>query len=279
MSRISVLIQSKSEEKNIGAALESCSWAHEVFVVDNFSADATPEIVRSYSNTRLIQREFDGYAQQKNWALDYLPISSEWVFILDADERVPPELAQELQLIADDPSSTECWYVNRRFYFLGRWIKHAGWYPSWNLRFFKKGHARYEERAVDEHMIATGRIAYLKNDLIHNDRRGLEDWIAKHNRYSSLEAAERVHGASRLTGRLFSKNPVERKRALKNLFYRLPGRPFVRFLAMYIFQLGFLDGYQGFVFCVLRGVQEFHISVKMRELKLKERGASNVERV
>lgn len=267
MHRISVLIQAKNEEKNIGHALESCRWAREIFVVDNFSTDATVEIVRAYTNTQLTQRDFDGYAAQKNWALSSLPISGDWVLILDADETVPDPLASELQTIARNPDAPECWYVNRRFIFLGKWIKHCGWYPSWNLRFFKKGFARYEERAVDEHMIASGRISYLKHDLIHDDHRGLEQWIAKHNQYSSLEAHERVSGRESLPASLRSKNPVGRKRAMKNVFYRLPGRPLIRFVAMYFFQFGFLDGYPGFVFCVLRAIQEFHISIKIKEMR------------
>lgn len=267
MNRVSILIQTYNEEKNLRHALESCVWAHEIFVVDNFSVDATPDIVKEYPNAQLFQREFDGYAKQKNWALSNLPIRGEWVFILDADENLTSKGAMELQKIASDPISAECWYVNRRFYFLGRWIRHAGWYPSWNLRFFKKGFARYEERGVDEHMIPAGRVAYLTEDLIHEDRKGLEDWIAKHNNYSTLEAQERIPRNTTIQGSLLSKNPVERKRALKNFFYHLPGRPLLRFCIMYILQRGFLDGYQGFVFCVLRGIQEFHISVKMKELK------------
>ena len=267
MKSISVLIQTYNEEKNIAHALDSVLFAHEIFVVDNFSSDKTPDIVKNYPQAQLFQRNFDGYAQQKNWALDHLPFTSDWILILDADERETSEGAQELLRISANTESVECWYANRRFYFLGRSIKHAGWYPSWNLRFFKRGYARYEDRTVDEHMIPAGRIGYLANDLIHEDKKGIEDWIAKHNRYSSLEAHERISNTRRLNGSIISKNPVERKRALKDIFYRLPGRPFLRFFIMYILQLGFLDGYPGFVFCILRGIQEFHISTKMNELK------------
>ncbi|MDO8490203.1 MAG: glycosyltransferase family 2 protein [bacterium] len=268
MRTISILIQTKNEEQNLRATLESCSWAREVFVVDNYSTDQTVEIAKTFPNVAIVEREFDGYARQKNWGLANLPITGEWVFILDADERMTPDLVREIEQIATSTESKECWYVNRRFIFLGRWIRHAGWYPSWNMRFFKKGTARYEERGVDEHMITSGRIGYLQNDLIHEDHKGLDAWIAKHNRYSTLEAHERLSkNTSTLKGSIFSKDPVERKRAMKNLFYRLPSRPFLRFFIMYVLQLGFLDGYPGFVFCVLRGVQEFHISVKMRELR------------
>lgn len=267
MTGISILIQTFNEEKNIRAALTSCTWADEVVVVDNYSMDDTPTIVGEFSNARLIQRPFDGYAAQKNWALSSLQFTGAWMFILDADERITPELQTELRSIASGAVALDCWYVNRRFYFLGRWIRHCGWYPSWSLRFFKKGTARYEERGVDEHMIPSGTIAYLTHDLIHEDRKGLEAWIAKHNRYSTLEAYEQCARTDGLQSSFFSRNPVERKRALKQMFYRIPGRPFLRFFVMYVLQLGFLDGYPGFVFCVLRGIQEFHISIKMREIK------------
>lgn len=266
MSTLSVLIQTKNEEKNIRRALESCRFAKAIFVVDNYSTDTTAEIVKEFSNARLLQRKFDGYARQKNWALASLPFETDWIFILDADEVITMELQAEL--IEKTQGEIPCWYVNRRFIFLNRWIRHAGWYPSWSLRFFKRGYAVYEERSMDEHMIPSGQVGYLKNDLIHEDQNGLEAWIAKHNRYSSLEALEQMRVRSHeLQGSLFSRDPILRKRTLKKIFYALPFRPLLRFLGMYIFQLGFLDGYQGFVFCVLRGVQEFHISIKIREQK------------
>lgn len=275
MTGISILIQAFNEEKNIRHALESCMWADEVIVIDNYSTDDAARIVGEFPNARVIQRHFEGYAAQKNWALSNLQFFGDWIFILDADERITPDLRAEIQRIVNSPSAAGCWYVNRRFYFLGRWIRHCGWYPSWSLRFFKKGCARYEERGVDEHMIPSGPIAYLKNDLIHEDHKDLEAWIAKHNRYSTLEAHEQCARTDGVRSSLLSRNPVERKRALKQIFYSIPGRPFLRFFIMYIVQLGFLDGYPGFVFCILRGIQEFHISIKIRELNQKVRNKKN----
>lgn len=272
---ISILIPTLNEEKNIRYALESVKWASEIFVVDSFSIDKTEEICKEYLNVKFIQHKFEGYAKQKNWALDNLPWSNEWIFILDADEQITPELKEELVSIINNPQNDiECWYVNRRFIFLGKWIKHCGWYPSWNLRFFKKGKARYEDRAVDEHMIASGKVGYLKSDMIHEDHKGISAWIAKHNKYSTLEAEEQMK--KRETGfrtKFFGAGPVEKKRVLKNLFYKLPCRPILRFLYMYFYKLGFLDGYAGFVFCVLRAFQEFYINIKIKELKLKKRNS------
>ena len=269
MNQITVIIQAKNEEKNIRAALASCTFAQQVFIIDNFSTDQTASIVRGFANTHLTQREFDGYATQKNWALAHLPISTEWILFLDADEVIPRSLSEELTRIACDPSSADCWYVNRRFYFLGRWIKHGGWYPSWHLRFFRRGEAVYEQRNIDEHMIPHGTVGYLENDLSHEDMNGLERWIDKHNTYSSFHAKEIFSkNRSGFTGNLLSTHPVERKRALKIFFYRLPFRPLLRFFVMYVIQGGFLDGYQGFIFCALRAIQEFHINIKLKELKI-----------
>ncbi|MBI2633432.1 MAG: methyltransferase domain-containing protein [Parcubacteria group bacterium] len=267
---ISFLIPAFNEEKNIRFALESCKWADEIFVIDNYSVDQTVAIAKEYSNVKVIQRPFDGYAAQKNWALDNLPWSNKWIFILDADEQITLLLKEELiTLIADSSNDIDCWYVNRKFIFLGKWIKHCGWYPSWNLRFFKHSKARYENRAMDEHMISSGKIGYLKNDMLHEDHKGIEAWIAKHNRYSTLEANEqKTRKRSDIKTYLFSVHPIERKRAFKKLFYSLPCRPLLRFLYMYVVRLGFLDDSAGFIFCILRAVQEFYINIKLKELKL-----------
>ena len=249
MNQITIIIPAKDEAENIRYALESCAWAQKIFVIDNFSTDATPTIVAEFSNAELISRPFDGYAKQKNWALVNLPIQTEWILFLDADEVVSPPLAEEMCAIAQKPSAPDCWYVNRRFIFLGRWIKHAGWYPSWNLRFFRRGKAFYEEREIDEHMIASSACAYLRNDLIHENHKGVHDWIAKHNTYSTLQAQELFSDEAKgLRGNMLSRHPVERKRAIKRLFHRLPFRPLLRFLVMYILQLGFLEAKAGFSF-------------------------------
>src|SRR5262249_28335449 len=140
-----------------------------------------------------VQHPFVHYADQRNWALDHLPFRHPWVLFLDADERVTPELRREIEgiVIAAPVDRPRGYYVNRRFIFLGRWIRHAGWYPSWNLRLFQRGYGRYEARAVHEHVVLDGAAAYLRYDLLHDDQRPLEAFIARHNRYSTLEARAR----------------------------------------------------------------------------------------
>ena len=169
-------------------------WADAVHVVDSESTDATREIAER-AGANVVIRPWLGYARQKNWALDNLPLKADWVFILDADEAILPELRDELLAIARRPVDEVReggFHINRYFIFLGRRIRHCGYYPSWNLRFFKRGRARYEEREVHEHMLVDGETGYLKGHMEHYDRRGLEAYMAKHNVYSTLEAREIV---------------------------------------------------------------------------------------
>lgn len=272
---LSVLIPTFNEEKNIRYTLDSVGWASEVFIVDSFSADKTLEIARQYLNVRVFQHKFENYSAQKNWALDNLPWSNDWIFILDADEQITSELKEEITKIINDQNIQENgFYVNRRFIFLGKWIKHCGWYPSWNLRLFRQRKARYEDRAVNEHMIVSGPVGYLKNDMIHENHKGLFDWIKKHNKYSTLEAEElfKVLHQKKETGLKpsFFGDPIERKRAIRERIWSkipLPLIPCLRFFHMYFLRLGFLDGLPGFIFSFLQSVQEFHIAIKLKELK------------
>lgn len=272
---LSVLIPTHNEEKNIKYALDTVKWADEVFIIDSFSTDRTLEIVKEYPNVKVFQHKFENYSAQKNWALDNLPWSNARLFILDADERITPELKEEiLEIIANPKTKENGFYVNRRVIFLGRWLRHCGWYPSWNLRLFRRGRARYEDRAVGEHMLVDGKTGYLKNDIIHENHKGLFDWIEKHNRYSSFEAKElyQLLYSKKETGlksSFFGKH-LERKRAFRERIWPrlpLPLLPLLRFFQMYFLQLGFLDGYQGFVFCSLEAIYEFQIAIKLRELK------------
>ena len=155
--RVSVLIPTFNEEVNLADCLASvCGWAEDVWVVDSFSADRTVEIARE-TDVNVVQHVFEGYAQQKNWALENVPFRGDWVLILDADERVSPELAAEVSgIVAADGNGYDGFYLNRKLIFYGKWIRHCGWYPSWNLRLFRRRHGRYEQREVHEHLLLDG---------------------------------------------------------------------------------------------------------------------------
>jgi len=273
-TNIDVLILAKNEERNVPWALASVSgWADRVFVVDSGSTDRTKEIVESWGAT-FVPKEWLGYAKQKNWALETLPFSSDWILILDADEAVLPELRDELVALAAKPRGTTPevgFYVNRYFIFLSKRIRHCGYYPSWNLRFFQRGKARYEEREVHEHMLADGPTGRLSGHLEHNDRNGLERYMEKHNRYSTLEAREIVRrrnlSSVEKSAEPAINGPTVFRRFVKNNIYSwLPAKWLFRFLFMYVVRLGVLDGVTGFRFCLFVSAYEMLIGLEVLEL-------------
>jgi glycosyltransferase involved in cell wall biosynthesis len=273
LSNIEVIIPTFNEEVNLPAALQSVmGWADAVHVVDSESTDRTRDIAID-AGAMVVVKPWLGYAKQKNWALRNLPIGSDWVFILDADEIILEPLRDELLAIAaKDPDTVaeSGYYVNRYFKFLGKRIRHCGFYPSWNLRFFKRGTAKYEDRAVHEHMLIDGPTLKLQGHMEHDDRRGLETYMAKHNRYSTLEAEAILAGNTEgegLRANLFG-NQLERRRWMKKRLYRhLPAKWVWRFIYMYVFRLGVLDGMTGLRFCLFMSAYELLIGLKIVELQ------------
>lgn len=260
-SPVTVLIPTFNEEANIAQCLSSVmGWADQVFVVDSFSTDSTVRIAKGMGAT-VVQHAFEGYAQQKNWAMDTLPIRNDWLLILDSDEYVTAESRKEMETLArNNGNGFDGFLINRRFIFYGQWLRHCGWYPSWHLRFFRHRLGRYENRPVDEHVILTGKIGRLKNDLIHRDCRDMDWWIAKHNRYAALSALanqqlrELRDAEERVQPKLFG-GPAERRRFLKERVWRyMPAKGILFFLYLYVFRLGFMDGRKGLMFCAMHGV-------------------------
>ncbi|MBZ5524455.1 MAG: FkbM family methyltransferase [Acidobacteriia bacterium] len=277
---VSVLVPAYNEEIHLRQCIRSVAdWVDEIYVVDSFSNDRTVEIAEQLG-ARCIQHAFAGYARQKNWALENLPFRNEWVLILDADERVSDDLRDEITaMFTGNSLSCDGYYLNRRVMFYGKWIRHCGWYPNWNLRLFKHALGRYEDRAVDEHVLLQGKAGYCRRDLIHEDLRDMESWIAKHNCYSTLNAETYARmmesGSSGGIKPRFFGNHAQRKRFIKEkIWTRLPGRAFLYFLYLYVFRLGFLDGRHGLRFCVMRGIFEQFNTVKLWELRHYKQGAA-----
>ena len=277
ISNVTIIIPAFNEELNLPHALRSVlGWADDVFVVDSQSTDQSREVAERLG-ARVVVQPWLGYAKQKNWALENLPIESDWVFILDADESITPALRDEILSITSKPVDEvpdNGYYINRLTYFMGKPIKHGGFFPSYNLRFFKLGKARYEDRDVHEHMVVDGTTGRLKHLMMHEDRRGLEHFVAKHNRYSTLEARELIR--DRAIGRGNQAKHLERgiafRRWLKyHIQPKIPLPGLWRFVYMYIFRRGFLDGVTGFRFCLYLATYDFFISLKLAELK--NRGA------
>ena len=269
---LDVLIQTFNEEANLPTTLASVvGWVDRIFIVDSGSTDRTKEIAEQAGAT-FIFHAWAGYAGQKNWALDHLPFESDWILIIDADESVTPQLKEEiLRVTSRSPNEIResAFALNRMFIFMGSQIRHCGYFPSWNVRLFKRGKARYEERLVHEHMIADGPTGAMKHLLIHEDRRGLEHFLAKHNRYSSLEARECLESPEKWRGfRHFFSDRIARRRFVKTRV--TPHLPFPwawRFLYMYVFKLGFLDRRGGWYLCTLIASYEMSIQVKLAELR------------
>jgi len=246
---VSVLVPIKNEAENLPRCLSSVSWADEIFVVDSQSTDVSAEIAQRHG-AKVVQFEFNGtWPKKKNWALEHLPFKNNWVFILDADEVLPAEAETEFARAIANAGEIVGYWINRRFFFLGRWLRHS-YYPNWNLRLFPHSLGRYErltgadtksgDNEVHEHVVVQGPTARLKCEIDHYAFPSIEVFIEKHNRYSNWEArvaADELLGKS--SGELGSA-PVERRRRLKMISQRLPFRPLLRFLYIYIWQKGFL---------------------------------------
>lgn len=269
---VSVIIPTKNEERNIAACLDGVAWAAEVIVFDSLSTDATLDIAKS-KGAKIVQRQFDNFSDHKNWAIDNIDFENHWILIVDADERVTPPLAEEIRHVVEHLSEHTGYYIARKNLFSGRWIKHAGMYPDWQLRLFQAGKARYEKRLVHEHMLLDGSAGHLKTPFTHYDDKGIERYIDRHNVYSTLEAVEvyKFLNTPPVPGKISSDASTRgpgRRRRLKQLAYRwLPFRPAFVFLWMYFVKLGFLEGRIGFQYCVLRAVYEFQINLKLDELR------------
>ena len=270
---ISILILTLNEETNIGACLDALAGFDDVVVFDSLSKDRTKEIALA-KGARVVERPFDNWAAHQNWAMDNIQFRNPWVFYLDADERMTPELREEILAIARDQSRAEvAYYCGRKNFFLGKWIRHA-MPPGMIMRFFKPGRIRFE-RLVNPVPVIDGPHGYLRHYFEHyNFSKGLTEWFDKHNKYSLFEAMEgmKLRATPVGLGALFSRDRFERRRALKELSFRMPLRPLVKFLYMYVLKRGFLDGRAGYTYCKLQAMYEYMIVVKMRELARKERG-------
>ncbi len=271
---LSILILTLNEESNLADCIRSVDGSDDIVVLDSFSSDRTVKIAEEMG-ARVVQRRFDNWSTHQNWALETISFKHPWVFYLDADERITEELKQELLAIADDAGRAPvAYYCGRRNMFMGRWIKHA-MPPGLIMRFFRPPSVRFQ-RLVNPVPVIDGPHGYLTGMLIHyNFSKGISEWIDKHNRYSQLEAQEGmklIHQGSAAEPSLLNADPALRRRALKNLSFRLPWRPLIKFLYLYVWQRGCLDGRAGFTYCVLQAFYEYLIVLKMRELERQQRG-------
>lgn len=271
--KLDIVILTRDEELNLPHALKSvASLGAKVWVVDSGSTDRTEAVAKEHGAEFVLHTDYRNQAQQFNWALDHLPLRGEWVLRLDADEWVTPELANEIREVINinqenlhqSAASVNGYFIKRRVYFMGRWIRHGGYYPTWILRLFRRGKARSEEREMDEHIVLSeGRAEHLRNDFADQNRKPFSEWLAKHRDYAVREARAVLRGDISQT-----------RKFKKSFYYALP--PFVRpvlfFIYRYFLRFGFLDGIAGLKFHFLQGfwyrwLVDIHI-LKMRFLKV-----------
>jgi glycosyltransferase involved in cell wall biosynthesis len=267
---ISVLILTKNEAQDLPGCLASLGWCDDIWVFDSYSTDQTVDIARQ-AGARVAQRAFDNYAAQRNAALTDLDFKHSWLFILDADERVPEGLPTTLEaIISSLPEEVNGISLKRKDYLEGRWLKHAQISPLY-IRIVRKGKASYH-RAINEVLEVDGHVRDIEAYFDHYPfSKGYAHWLTKHNTYSSMEAARWVEenaGAVHfsLSQALFNKDFNKRRFHQKGLFYKFPGRPLVKWLYMVIWRRAFLDGRAGLTYATLQAIYEYFIVIKSREL-------------
>jgi glycosyltransferase involved in cell wall biosynthesis len=266
---ISVLILTKNEQQDLPACLQSVAWSDDIHVLDSFSTDRTVEIAR-LAGAQVTQRVFDNWAAHQNWALANIPFRHPWVFYLDADERATPELADSLRRAVQSPADFVAFRVRRRDFFLDTWLKHVQASPFY-LRLFRPEKMRYE-RLVNPVSIPDGPVGELSGYLDHFPfSKGMSHWLDRHNSYSTLEAQQilqnrAAHREFSLRQALFATDFHERRYHQKELFYRIPARPLLKFFLLYVIRRGFLDGQAGLTYALLQSFYEYMIVLKTREL-------------
>lgn len=279
---LSVIVPIRNEAANLDRCLSAVSWADEILVVDSNSTDASAQIAEQHG-ARVVQFAFNGtWPKKKNWALETLAFKHEWVFILDADEVLPPEAEREFgEAIGSqgDKADIAGYWINRRFMFMGKWLQHA-YYPNWNLRLFKHRLGRYEkltdvdtasgDNEVHEHVLVNGPTARLRVEMDHYAFPSIEVFVEKHNRYSNWEARVALDRFLKTSQARIQDREVGLRRRLKRVSQCLPFRPLLRFLYVYVYQRGFLDGREGYYFARLHGFYEFLCTAKTRELTLQK---------
>ncbi|MCK5015838.1 MAG: glycosyltransferase family 2 protein [Candidatus Peribacteraceae bacterium] len=280
MIDLSVQILTHNEEKNIEKCIRSVlPLTNRIFVVDSGSTDKTVDVCEKY-NVIVKYREWTNYAEQLNWGLDNFDFGTEWIMRLDADEELTPELVEAIKKFIDKPpKDVSGVYVKRRVYFMGRWIKHGGYYPTWLLRVFKNGIGRCENLWMDEHIVVSeGETIQIHEDLIDKNNKDLTFWTDKHNKYSDREVLDIINkmeksqetdlSASLGDGQASSRRWIKDKVYLK---FPLFVRPLLYFIYRYFIKLGFLDGKEGLIFHFLQGFwYRFLVDAKYFEYKKRQ---------
>jgi glycosyltransferase involved in cell wall biosynthesis len=251
----SVIILAYNSVDTLAATLaQAQKISDDLHVVDSFSTDDTVELSRQYG-AQVVQHAFDSYGAQRNWAIDHLALRYPWQLHLDADERLTPELIASVHALPENPTHSG-FLLARMVQFLGRQLRHGGMSPTWHMRLFRNGAGRCEERKYDQHFyLSQGSAGQLRGSMIDEIRMPLSEWTIRHNRWSDAEVMEQTAAldAARIRPRFWG-DPLERKRYLRGLYNGAPlfVRPYALFFYRYVLRLGFLDGWEGFIFWTLQ---------------------------
>ena len=267
---ISILVLTRNEQQDLPGCLESVSWSDDIHVYDSFSDDRTVDIAIQ-AGAHLTQRKFDNWAAHQNWGLRNIPFKHSWVFYIDADERMTPELRENIRIAAGNPSYNVAFRVQRRDFLYGTWLRHVQASPYY-IRLFKPGKISYE-RLVNPVTLVDGPTDNVSGYLDHYPfSKGFGHWMDRHNSYSTLEARQIINNHNEKTpfslfNAFFNKDFNERRYHQKELFYRLPARPALKFLLLYIIKRGFMDGRAGLTYSLLQSFYELMIVLKVREME------------
>jgi glycosyltransferase involved in cell wall biosynthesis len=302
---VTVIVLTFNESVNIADCLKSVAWADDVVIVDSGSTDDTVALARRVRpDVRCFEHLFQDFGDQRNWALDNTEPKHDWILFLDADERITSALSEAMSAVVmpegdkekhaknieegmhvctdrrvnADPGTEPIpshagYYLCNRYFFMGRWIKHCALYPSWQLRLLRKGQVRFRKEGHGQREVTEGSLGYLEEPYDHYGfSKGIEAWVARHDAYASneVELIRRLRSEPLELKRLFSADPIARRRCLKSLAVHLPCRPLFRFLYMYIIRFGFLDGRPGWVFCRLRFSHEMNIAEKLGDSRRRD---------
>lgn len=283
---VSILIPIKNEAENLPRCLAAVAWAEQIVVVDSQSTDGSGAIAQSHG-AEVMQFAFNGiWPKKKNWALENVAFRHAWVFILDADEVLPASARDEIAaIVAADGAGHAGYWINRRFMFMGDWLRHA-YYPNWNLRLFRHAAGRYErlvegatgsgDNEVHEHIVVQGSTGRLRCEMDHFAFPSIHTFVEKHNRYSNWEAQLAAEAGLARAGATLQDRAAGWRRFVKRAVRRLPFRPTLRFLYVYVAQRGFLDGRRGYYFARLHAMYELLAVAKTAELRLTRGDSASV---
>ena len=270
---VTAMVFTLDEEIHLPSCLESLRWTDDVIVVDSFSRDRTVEIARA-AGARVFQHAFEGFGTQRMWAFAQTQPKYEWILVLDADERVTPELAREIaERIPSTPDSVAAYRLKRRFHMWGRWLRRSNLYPSYVVRLVRKGRVTYVNRGHSETQEVSGETRELAHDLIDENLKGIDEWYQRQDRYSTREAQFELEQETTpfRASALLSSDPLARRAALKRMAAAMPLRPLAYFFYSYVLRGGFLEGRDGLRFCMMKSEYQHMVVAKKHEMRRRAR--------